>query len=120
MVRSLEATSLSKYRRETIRILVVDDEPYVRKLIARWLQADGYSVTEADGPEAARSELQHEEFDLVTLDITMPGELGTEILQDISNGFPDMAVIMITGVGKNETGDRVVESRRMGVPLETR
>lgn len=100
MVRDLEVTSLRDYRRETLRILVVDDEPYVRKLIARWLQADGYLVVEADGPEAARSELQREEFDLVTLDITMPGELGTDILQDVSNGFPDMAVIMITGVGK--------------------
>jgi putative two-component system response regulator len=80
----------------------VDDEPYVRKLIARWLQGDGYTVVEADGPEAARSKLQREEYDLVTLDITMPGELGTEILQDVSNKFPDTAVIMITGVGKTK------------------
>ena len=102
MVRNLEMTSLNKYDREAIRILVVDDEPYVRKLIARWLEGDGYSVVEADGPEAARAELQREEFDLVSLDITMPGELGTDILQDISNAFPDMAVIMITGVGKTK------------------
>ena len=85
-------------------VLVVDDEPTVREVVAGYLRRDGHRVSEAgDGP-AALALLDDETFDLVVLDMMLPGVNGLDILRRIrSNG--DMPVIMLTA--RAEESDRV-------------
>jgi DNA-binding response OmpR family regulator len=85
-------------------VLVVDDEPTVREVVVGYLRRDGHQVMEAeDGPTALRL-LESEQFDLVVLDMMLPGVNGLDILRRIrSTG--DMPVIMLTA--RAEESDRV-------------
>jgi putative two-component system response regulator len=84
-------------------ILVVDDEPCVREVVARWLVADGYRSAQAATAQAAWECLQTGPVQLVTLDIRMPGVSGIELLPQIVAAFPDTPVIMMTGVEETRT-----------------
>ncbi len=78
-------------------VLVVDDEPFVRELVARWLTDEGYRCAQADRAEAAWKHLQEHEVHLITLDVRMPGGSGMELLGKIAEGYQDTPVIMLTG-----------------------
>lgn len=79
------------------KILLVDDEPAIRRGYARLLQAAGYDVhTEADG-EAATRRLDSEPFDVVVSDIAMPGLDGIQLLERVALRDPDTPVVLITG-----------------------
>ena len=86
-------------------VLVVDDEPIVRDLVSRWLRDGGYSCSVAGNPADAWTHLQQHEVDLVTLDITMPGGSGLDLLDQIHQAMPDTAVIMLTAEG--DTGHAI-------------
>ena len=89
----------------THRVLVVDDEPRVREVVARYLQRDGYDVRVAvDGPDARHSLINFRP-DLVVLDIMLPGDSGLEILRDI-RALGDLPVILLTA--RAEVSDRLV------------
>jgi DNA-binding response OmpR family regulator len=86
------------------RVLVVDDEPTVREVVAGYLRRDGHTVSEAaDGP-AALALLESEPPDLVVLDMMLPGVNGLDILRRIRQ-MGDMPVIMLTA--RAEESDRV-------------
>jgi len=89
--------------RETI--LIIDDEPSIRQLVARYLQAENYQVISAkDGPsglQAARSQ----DPDLIILDIMLPGLDGIDLLRELRRDC-DVYVILLTA--KTEETDRVV------------
>lgn len=78
------------------RLLIVDDDPVVRTLIARWLTNQGYNCVTASRAEEAWEHLSTSHVDLVTLDITMPGESGLTLLDRIRARSPDTAAIMLT------------------------
>ncbi|MFH1003664.1 MAG: response regulator [Chloroflexota bacterium] len=80
------------------RIIVVDDEPIVRKVIGRGLAEAGYACEEAAGASEALSKMQDSHFDLVLLDIKMPGKSGLELLPEIKARYPYTDVVMITAV----------------------
>jgi DNA-binding response OmpR family regulator len=85
-------------------VLVVDDEPTVREVVASYLRRDGHTVTEVgDGGEAIEL-VQNERFDLVVLDMMLPGVNGLDILRRIRQ-LGDMPVIMLTA--RAEETDRV-------------
>ena len=85
-------------------MLVVDDEPTVRDVVVGYLRRDGHAVSEAaDGPSALHL-LDAEEFDLVVLDMMLPGVNGLDILRRIRSSG-DMPVIMLTA--RSEESDRV-------------
>lgn len=85
-------------------MLVVDDEPTVRDVVVGYLRRDGHAVSEAaDGPSALQL-LDDEEFDLVVLDMMLPGVNGLDILRRIRSAG-DMPVIMLTA--RAEESDRV-------------
>ena len=67
--------------RAVVLTLVVDDEPKIRDLARRYLEADGFRVLEAADGEAALGVLAEAEPDIVVLDITMPGLNGLELLR---------------------------------------
>jgi len=92
-------------------ILLVDDEESIRSGVSRKLQAEGYNcVTAADSKEALwKASMQ--DFDLILLDIRMPGMSGMEVLPQIIADHPDTGVVMITAVGDTQTA---VEAIKLG------
>ncbi len=93
------------------RILIVDDEAAIRETLQTLLELEGFSVaTAADGELGLRA-LEQNTYDLVLLDLSMPGRDGIEILTEIHAKLPAQPVIMITAYG---TVANVVEAMRTG------
>ena len=81
------------------KILIVDDEVTIRRLIHERLSREGYHCNEAGNAEQALEKLTSNLTELVILDIRMPGKSGIELLPEIKADYPDTAVIMATAVG---------------------
>ncbi|NVL90038.1 MAG: sigma-54-dependent Fis family transcriptional regulator [Desulfobacterales bacterium] len=94
-----------------LKILVVDDEAVVRSAIIRVLEGSGLTVKEAHDGDQCLEMMAGESFDIVLLDIKMPGMDGIEVLKQIRKGYPDTVVIMITGYPSIESA---VESTKSG------
>jgi two-component system, OmpR family, KDP operon response regulator KdpE len=79
-----------------IHVLVVDDEPSLRKVLRTSLTGSGFTIKEAgSGEEAVELLLQHT-FDLVLLDINMPGIGGVEACREIRALAPKIGILMVT------------------------
>ena len=97
---------------EKIRVLLVDDEQQFVKNMARILKVRGFDVSTAlDGHEAMNAVKYAGGFDVVVLDIKMPGMGGIEVLSEIKKRAPDTEVIMLTGHATLESG---VQAMRKG------
>ena len=83
---------------EKTKILVVDDEDALSILLKEELTLHGFNVSEAGDGEAAMDLLSQNYFDLVILDIRMPGMDGIEVLKNIQEKKLAKKVIMLTGV----------------------
>lgn len=79
------------------RVLVVDDEPMVREQLRRTLTLRGYNVTEADSARSGLAVLQDEAFDVVLMDIIMPGMSGTEAISELRSRGCETPVIFVSG-----------------------
>src|ERR1700736_6287788 len=77
-------------------VLVVDDEPSLRKALRTSLTASGFAVEEARTGEEALGTVQRHPFDLVLLDINMPGISGIDACRRIRGISPHAGIIMIT------------------------
>jgi len=80
----------------TGHILVIDDEASLRQTLARILQRDGYEVTTAESGAAALALIAATPFDLVYMDIRMPGMAGLEVLKIIHASHPNLPVVLFT------------------------
>lgn len=89
----------------TPHIAVVDDHQEIRELVARYLEQHGYRVTTAENSEAFRKQLAGESFDLVVLDIMMPGEDGLSLCRELRTSS-SLPVIFLTAMA--EDTDRIV------------
>ncbi len=89
----------------TIRALLVDDDRRLTALVVEFLQANGVLVTHAPDGETALDVLRRETFDVVLLDVMMPGLDGLEVLRRMRRN-DDTPVIMLTA--KGDDTDRVV------------
>jgi len=87
----------------TARILVVDDEQHVRRVLEVMLQRQGYQVTTADCGRAALEAFAAEVFDLVILDLRMPDLDGLEVLRRLRSQDPQATVVMITAYASVQT-----------------
>jgi DNA-binding NtrC family response regulator len=93
------------------RILVIDDEAGIRESLEVLLTLEGYTVEMAvDGEEGLRT-LEQRNYELVLLDLALPGQSGLELLPQIKERYPELPVVMITAYG---TVDNVVEAVRAG------
>ncbi len=91
------------------RILVADDEPNLRRVLAAILSREGYDVTQAaDGAEAL--ELLDSEVDVVITDLKMPRVDGMEVLRTASKEHPAVPVIMITAFGSIDNAVAAVKA----------
>lgn len=80
------------------KILIIDDEQTIRRLLKQMLSNQGYHCQEAGNAEEALEKLRNDAISLVLLDIKMPGKSGIEFLPEVKTGYPDTAVIMATSV----------------------
>ena len=76
---------------EIERILVVDDEEPIRKLLARLLGAQGYECVTAESAAEARRQLSTKAFALLLSDVNMPGESGFDFAHEVHLDYPDTA-----------------------------
>ena len=90
---------------ETCRILVVEDEADLRRYVAEYLAMQGFQVDQAEDGRAMRERLATGSFDLVLLDLRLPGEDGLALLRELRRAG-DLPVIMVTAMG--DPVDRVV------------
>ncbi|MBP7734842.1 MAG: response regulator [Spirochaetes bacterium] len=84
------------------KILIVDDEPFIRKVLSKYLIGKNYIIETADNGEVAIDKLNSEPFDLVLTDLRMPKMGGRELLQIMSENFPSIPKIVLTGYGTSE------------------
>lgn len=109
---STSAPHPSRDTRDTGRILVVDDIPSNRLLLSRRLSRDGHDVVEAEGGQQALDILQDGDFDLVLLDLVMPGMDGYQVLRTIKSDLRlrGIRVIMVSGEQETESVLRCIEA----------
>ena len=82
-------------------ILVVDDDERIRDLLAKYLMSNGFRVTKASDAISARAALSGLEFDLLILDVMMPGESGFELAHSLK-GTLNAPIFMLTALGEPE------------------
>ncbi|MFK7992496.1 MAG: response regulator [Granulosicoccus sp.] len=80
-------------------ILVVDDEPAVRKLLRRAFELESYNVLESENRQQTIDAISEHKIDLVTLDINLDGDDGLSVAQEI-RGLSPVPIIMVTGKGE--------------------
>jgi CheY-like chemotaxis protein len=99
------------------RVLVVDDEPGVRKLLARILRSRGYDVFESeDGPSAlALLNSTNRQMDLVVTDLVMPKMSGTRLAEEIQTRWPAVKLLFVSGFPRGDA--RQAGSRVASVPV---
>jgi DNA-binding NtrC family response regulator len=93
------------------RILIVDDEPSLRKVLRAHLGRAGYEVETAEDGHAAVRALEESPFDLVVSDLRMPGMDGMELLGWCRSRYPGLPIVLITAHG---TVDSAVEAIKLG------
>lgn len=104
------------------RILIVDDEDLIRRMLARLLKRQGFDTTIADSAAAARALLAEQSFDLVLSDVNMPGESGIDLVRHVLGHYPDTAAVMVTGVDDPEIAEAALAIGAYGYiikPFET-
>ena len=92
------------------RILIVDDEDFIRELLSRWFIDEGYQVELAASAEEALEALRPDPHELLILDITLPGMSGIELLEKVKREHGDeVAAVMVTGMDDRTTAVRWLE-----------
>ncbi len=90
---------------DVAHILVVDDDTRLRELLHKYLMEQGFRVTTASDAGDARDKLASFSFDLLVLDIMMPGESGLELTRALRNQS-EVPILLLTAMG--DAGDRIV------------
>ena len=91
-------------------ILIIDDEPRLRQLLARILQLEGYTVLEADDARTGLKLLDREEIHLVISDVKLPDKNGIELSAQIKQQYPATEVIVLTAYGTIADGVTAIKN----------
>lgn len=86
------------------KILIIEDDKFLRELISRKLEREGYSVSEAMDGEEGEKKIREEKPDLVLLDLILPGIDGFEVLSRIKqeSSLESIPVIILSNLGQKE------------------
>jgi two-component system, OmpR family, phosphate regulon response regulator OmpR len=103
-------------------LLVVDDDRRIRELLSRFLRSEGYRVTTVESAAEARAKLEGLSFDLLILDVMMPGETGFEFARRLRT-TSSVPILMLTARGEAESriqGLEIGADDYLGKPFEPR
>ncbi len=103
-------------------LLVVDDDRRIRDLLSRFLTGEGYRISTADSAAAARAKLSGMSFDLMILDVMMPGETGFEFAKSIrtTSSVPILMLTARDGAESRITGPEIGADDYVSKPFEPR
>ena len=90
------------------KVLVVDDDVWVRDILQDIVTGEGYGVVTAESGEKALQELKNQNFDLVFLDLVLPGVSGVEVFQSLKENDKKPAVVIVTGYGDTPVALEVI------------
>ncbi len=93
------------------RVLIVDDEDIARISLAEILRLEGYTIKAVESGEAAVDILRKEPFDVMVLDLKMPGMSGIDVLEAIDEEAGEMKVIVLTAHGSMDTAIQAIRYR---------
>lgn len=96
---------------EQPRVLVIDDDPFVRRFLAAALEAEGYVVTTADDGAPGLDLLRDNAFEVVISDIQMPGVDGLSLIAALKEVKPDLPIVVLSGTKEL---DVVIEAMKRG------
>ena len=82
-------------------ILIVDDDDRIRNLLKDFLSENNYIVSSAEHADEAKEKLQYLKFDIIILDVMMPGQNGYELTKEIKKEF-QIPIILLTAKGEVE------------------
>ncbi len=103
-----------------LHILVVDDDNRIRELIKEYLSENNYIVSTAENALEANEKLSHFQFDLLVLDVMMPGKTGFDLTKEIKK-YSDLPIILLTAKGEVENrikGLEIGADDYLGKPFE--
>src|SRR5262249_48588499 len=115
-------TAAAAFADDAPHLLVVDDDRRIRNLLSRFLVAEGYRVTTAETAAGARAKLEGLNFDLLILDVMMPGETGFELARHLRSGS-NVPIIMLTARDESKSrieGLTIGADDYVGKPFEPR
>ncbi len=115
-------TSAGPVPDDAAHLLVVDDDRRIRDLLSRYLQREGYRVTTAKNASDARVKLDGLSFDLLILDVMMPGESGFELAKSLRK-TSEVPILMLTARAETENrinGLEIGADDYMAKPFEVR
>lgn len=92
------------------KVLIVDDEPSLRKLMARLISLEGYTVVEADSLTTGKKMLQKEAPDVVLLDVFLPDGNGVEVVSEWNKLLPEGKIILLTAHGNIQDGVSAIKN----------
>ncbi len=90
-------------------VLIIDDEPSIRESLQTVLEMEGYRVETANDGEEGLSRIASEPYDVILLDYALPGRNGLDVLAEIRQHDPAMAVIIVTAFGTVENAVRAMQ-----------
>lgn len=91
---------------ENVKLLVVDDEDRIRRLLTMYLSREGYEMDEAQDGEEALQKISENHYDCILLDVMMPEKDGMEVLHELRIAENQTPIILLTA--KGEESDRVI------------
>ncbi len=97
-----------------LRVLVIDDEAMIRRLLRNVLEQSSYHVDEAENGRLGLEKLATATYDLVITDLDMPETDGLEVVSTVSKRWPDVPVIVISGGGRLGSDDNLPVAVRLG------
>src|SRR5258705_196055 len=103
-MRAMKTVSAAALADDAPHLLVVDDDRRIRDLLSRFLFTEGYRVTTAETAADARAKLAGLRFDLLILDVMMPGETGFDLARDL-RASSSVPIIMLTA--RDEAQSRI-------------
>jgi DNA-binding response OmpR family regulator len=84
------------------KILIIDDDPVLRGTMRKILERAGYDVSEAADGDAGRRQVAAGAPDLVITDLLMPEKEGIETIQELTERFPDVRILAVSGAGGSD------------------
>ena len=122
MSEKAEHNKMSKFFKDTNqeipKIMIVDDDESLRRLLGRLLEMNAYACTLAADAAEARSFLNESSFHLILCDVNMPGESGMDFIRYALSQYPQTAIIMVTGEDDPATAEIALETGAYGYVIK--